>query len=226
VKRTETGMSSIDMKVTDKKNPNEGKERFMSGRNKDTGGFNPYKKPKFTGECDDLKEFIFDCEGGKQGITFDANLKKLSIYAGAKYDTGSEIMTLIDNLTPVSVKKPEPYAGTDPIEIKIYDLQIAQYVKNQGKFDSESKKLYAVIIGQCTEYMMAKLNAMPVFKTIHADKDVLGLLKAIKGLVFRFDGEKEFEMSLVEANDKLYRMYQGKEMTNTQFRDKLTIWLT
>jgi hypothetical protein len=68
--------------------------------------------------------------------------------------------------------------------------------------------------------MMAKLNGISSFKTIHAEKDSLALLKMIKGLVFRFDGEKEFELSLVEANDKLHKMYQTKEMTNVQFRDK------
>jgi hypothetical protein len=46
------------------------------------------------------------------------------------------------------------------------------------------------------------------------------LLKAIKGLTFRFDSEKEYEMSLVEAIDKLYQMYQPKDMSNTQFLDK------
>jgi hypothetical protein len=90
----------------------------------------------------------------------------------------------------------------------------------QGQFDSECKKLYAVIIGQCTEYMMAKLNGIPSFKTIHTEKDSLALLKVIKGLIFRFNGKKEFEMSLVEANNMLHKMYQTKEITSVQFRDK------
>jgi hypothetical protein len=58
---------------------------------------------------------------------------------------------------------------------------------------------------------------MAEFKTIHTNKDALALLKAVKGVVFKFDDEKEFEMSLVEATDKLYRMYQTKDMTNVQF---------
>jgi hypothetical protein len=43
---------------------------------------------------------------------------------------------------------------------------------------------------------------------------------AIKGLTFKFDSEKEYEMSLVEAIDKLYQAYQTKDMSNTQFLDK------
>ena len=67
---------------------------------------------------------------------------------------------------------------------------------------------------------MAKLKATASFKEMHLDRDTIRIIKSIKGLTFRFDGEKEFEMSLVEAMDKFYRLYQTKEMSNTQFRDK------
>jgi hypothetical protein len=189
-------MSVNESKVIDWKNPMEGKDRAFSGRSKDDG-YNPYKKPKFTGECEDLKECVFEYEGENQGGGFEANLKKLSIYAGAKYDTGSDIMTMIDELVPVSIPRPEPYTGDDPGDLKIYELQIGQYVKMQGRLESKIKKLYAVIIGQCTELMMTKLKAIDAFMDIHRNKDTLELLEAIKGLAFKFDGEKEFGMSLV-----------------------------
>jgi hypothetical protein len=77
-----------------------------------------------------------------------------------------------------------------------------------------------VILGQCTNYMLAKVKALPTFKEMHTEKDPVKLLKSIKGLTFKFDSEKEYEMSLVEAIDKLYRIYQTKEMSNNQFLDK------
>jgi hypothetical protein len=58
------------------------------------------------------------------------------------------------------------------------------------------------------------------FKEMHKEKDPVKLLKSIKGLTFKFDSEKEYEMSLLEAIDKLYRIYQTKEMSNTQFLHK------
>jgi hypothetical protein len=111
-------MSTVESKLVDKKIPHEWKDRFASGRYKEMGGNNPYKKAKFIGECEELKDCIFDFEGDKQGETFEANLKKISIYAGTKYDTGSDIMTTIDEMSPVTIKKPEPYIGDDPIETK------------------------------------------------------------------------------------------------------------
>jgi hypothetical protein len=67
--------------------------------------------------------------------------------------------------------------------------------------------------------MVLKLKAMPTFKMMHAKRDALALLKGIKGLTFMFDGEKEYEMSLVEAIDKFYKKYQGRDMTNVQYRN-------
>ena len=209
-----------DTKAIEKKLPGEGRDRGYSGKYKDMGGFNSYRKPRFVGECEDLKDCIFDCEDNKQAGAFEVNMKKLAIYAGTKYDMGAEIMTMIDEMIEVNIKKPELYMGDDVIEMKIHELKIAQYVKSQSKLESECKKFYAVILGQCTEYMIAKMKATPGFKDMHMNKDSLMLLKTIKGLTFQFDGEKEYEMSLVDAMDKLYRMFQTKEMTNTQFRDK------
>jgi hypothetical protein len=68
--------------------------------------------------------------------------------------------------------------------------------------------------------MSAKLKALPTFKEMHTEKDPVKLLKSIKGLTFKCDSEKEYGMSRVEAIDKLFRIYQTKEMSNTQFLDK------
>jgi hypothetical protein len=210
----------MDSKMIDKKIPGDGRDRGNGGRYKDGSGNYPYKKPRFTGDCDELKECVFDCEDDKQAGMFDLNIKKLSVYAATTYDMGAVMMTMIDELIDHEIKKPDPYTGNDPIETKIHELRIVQYITNQQKLENECKKLYTIILGQCTNYMTAKLKALSNFKDMHMDKNPVKLLKAIKGLTFKFDNEKEYEMSLVEAVDKLYRTYQTKDMTNTQFFDR------
>ena len=70
------------------------------------GAPNLYKKPRFTGDCEDLKECVHDCEDGKQASNFEMNIKKLSIYAATKYDTGAVIMTMIDEMTDSEMNRP------------------------------------------------------------------------------------------------------------------------
>jgi hypothetical protein len=91
-------------------------------------------------------------------------------------------------------------------------LRTAHYIHNQHKLNNEFKKLYT-----------AKLKATLTFKDIYVEKNPIKLLKAIKGLIFRFDSKKEYEMSRVEPIDKLYRMYQPKDMSNTQFLDLVDV---
>jgi len=62
-------------------------------------------------------------------------------------------MTVIDELMSIS-NKSQSLVGNDHMETQIYNFQIAQYVKFQAKPDSKAKWLYALIIGQCTDYMM------------------------------------------------------------------------
>jgi hypothetical protein len=156
----------------------------------------------------------------KNRQVFLVQIKKISIFAATKYEMGATIMTMVEELSEWKLTKSEVYEGNDPFKIKIYELKITQYVNNLHKLENECKKLHTIILGQCTSYMTAKLKALPTFKKLHADKNPVELLKAIKGLTFKFDNEKEYEMSLVEAIDKLYQIHQTKEMTKTQFLDK------
>ena len=43
------------------------------------------------------------------------------------------------------------------------------------------------------------------------------LLKTIKGLIFRFDGQKYHPHALVDACDRFHKFFQGREMTNSQY---------
>ena len=108
-------MLSVDKRMVQNKNPSEGKDCYVSGKNKEVGNVNPYKRLKVTSKCEELKECIFDIV---RGWLVEANLKKLAIYARTKYDTGSEVMTMIDELVSVSMKKLDQCTGTDPIEVK------------------------------------------------------------------------------------------------------------
>jgi hypothetical protein len=74
-------MSAVDSKAFEKKIPGDGRDRGFGGGFKETGGSNPFKKQKFTGDCEGLKECVFDCEDERQASVFEVNMKKLSIYA-------------------------------------------------------------------------------------------------------------------------------------------------
>jgi hypothetical protein len=52
---------------------------------------------------------------------------------------GAIIMTMINEMTKSEIIKPIPYTGFDPIEMKIYEFRITQYIKNQQKLEMNAK---------------------------------------------------------------------------------------
>jgi hypothetical protein len=117
-------MSVTESRAVDKKIPGDGRDCGFCGRYKDAGGNYPFRKQKFTGECEDVKDCVFDCEDEKQASVFVANFEKLSIFAATKYEMGATIMTIVEELSKWKLTKPEVYEGNDPLEIKIYELNI------------------------------------------------------------------------------------------------------
>ena len=126
------------------------KKPFSGKGGKRGDGFSPgFKMPSvkvFTGECDGLKECVFDCSDAKQAGMYEANIRKISIHVGTKFDMGMFVSTLVDNLVEVEVPLPPTIENRE-----IYKLQLVQYVKNQAKLETELQKLYALVYGQCTE---------------------------------------------------------------------------
>jgi hypothetical protein len=108
-------------------------------------------KPKFVGECEALKECVFDCASGNQSGAFEASMKRLSIYVGSNYNMGSYVGVMVDTLTEAVIPLPSVYVGTDPIQSQITQLKLAQYVKNLEKLERDLTKLYSLVYGQCTD---------------------------------------------------------------------------
>ena len=175
-------------------------------------------KPKFVGECEALKECVFDCAGGNQSGAFEASIKKLSIYVGSNYAMGSYVSVMVDNFSEITITLPTIYTGSDPIQAQITQLRLAQYVKNLEKLEMDMMKLYSLVYGQCTDHLISRLREMPTFTEMHNSRNALALLKEIKGLALNFHDDVDYELSLAKATIKFSRFFQGKEMTNLQYQ--------
>ena len=62
----------------------------------------------------------------------------------------------------------------------IQKSQIDKYRKRKATYQENKVKIYSVIIGQCTDAMIAKLKGDPNFDLIEHNSDMLGLLGMIK----------------------------------------------
>ena len=65
--------------------------------------------------------------------------------------------------------------------------QIDEYSKRKAIYQENKGKIYSVMIGQCTDAMIAKLKGDSNFDLIKHNSDMLGLLGAIKNVDFKVE---------------------------------------
>jgi hypothetical protein len=136
---------------------------------------------------------------------------------GSRFEMGASIANLIEELKEVQMPEPDPYTGTELAKQKIYEIKLIQFIKDQAKLENEIKRLYSLVLGQFTDYMISKLKDLPIYCEMHEQEDTLKLLKSIKSLTFMSGNNKEYKMNLVKADDKFHKIYQLKDMPNIEF---------
>jgi hypothetical protein len=140
------------------------------------------QETRFDGRCDALKGITFDCTDGQQTDQYAVNIKEISIYVGREYAHGGDI-----RWTFVSEKRFKVPKYIDPTDEKptltdkeIWKQSVVEYVRRNNKLAQNMETVYSFIIGQCTEYMLAKLKGIPEYDTFNDGVDLIKLLKAIK----------------------------------------------
>eukprot|EP00978_Attheya_sp_CCMP212_P011483 scaffold28330_cov35-Attheya_sp.AAC.1 len=81
------------------------------------------------------------------------------------------------------------------------------------------RKLFSIVLGQCTDVMRQKLEAYSGYSLLSASNDGLGLLKIIKALVFDFQSQKYIFHALHVAIRRAFLLVQGKHMTTQAYME-------
>ena len=68
----------------------------------------------------------------------------------------------------------------DPLEMDIYMEEVKEYMKQHQCLTSHNQQLYAILWGQSTESIHAKVEACPGFNQIRMDSDGIHLLNKIQ----------------------------------------------
>ena len=76
-----------------------------------------------------------------------------------------------------------------------------------------SKKEYSLIHGQCTELLKIKLKTSANWETVSSQYDMLGLLEAIKTIIYKSEDQKYLPLSLHHAKRNFYAFREGNSPT-------------
>jgi hypothetical protein len=155
---------------------------------------------KFEGSCEGLKGHVYDVLDHRQADAFAKTTKELALYAGKTLKEGDDVRLAVLNLAlPVLDRPTQPldpdneYQKMDYMtDLKIHRTRVAQMASNM-------RSLFSLIIGQCSESMINKLESTNEFKTISDSSDSIELLKAIKKVSFHYESQKYGPLAMHNA---------------------------
>ena len=206
------------MSGEDLKDGGMGKDRkkFPFGVNKPNTG------KRFEGRCEELKGYIYDCTGAQQADMFIKTSQQIAEYAGKSFkDYPGDMLTVVKKLVkPVFTLPTDPSATASESERELWKIEINAYHKRQVALAENIRRLFSLVIGQCTEVMRAKLKGLDTFEDIDTRADGLDLLMAIKGIVYQFNSQKYLCHAVHEAFRRLYVLQQGKFMTAATYQEQ------
>ena len=93
----------------------------------------------------------------------------------------------------------------------IWNKKVTSYCTRTDYLESNLKTAYAVIWGQCSKAMKAKLTFLDNFKTKSHESDCIWILKEIKGITYGFEGQRYIYLSLDDARTSYYAYTQGPD---------------
>ena len=152
-------------------------------------------------ECDDKNQFTKTVEA-------------LANYIATHFKYSSDVLPLTRELAMPTIEPPEELPATEMSNLKksIWEKKVSAYVIRSDYLEDNLKKAYTVAWGQCSDAMRAKLKAHPEFESKHSTCDCVWLLKEIKGIMMRFEGQRYIFLSLDDAHTTYQTFKQGENM--------------
>lgn len=183
--------------------------------------FRSFGQKKFTGATPELSNCVFDCQNAANAKTFYQTLEVFATYAGTKYALGGDISKSIKQLKEVVPVAPSD-PGTNPTrtELKIWEVEVTEFIKLRNKLKATFQSMYSLVWGQCTEYTKTRLQQQPGYAAINAAQDSIRLLSMIRDLTFKLDSKQHPVLAMVDNDLRIFRYAQGKDMPDSQYHEQ------
>ena len=178
------------------------------------------KTIKFEGQCAGLKDNIYDCSDSRQETDlFVKTTKAIAEYSVVIYQPGgTDVRLSIEGgiARDVTMDKPKyPDANDqgviDKSDEEMWRLSMRTYFDRIDRLKNNLESLYSLIWNQCTDVLKNKLEALSTHKQLSMKADGLGLLAAIKSIVYISNSDTTYLLhTLHEAKHNFYNCHQGK----------------
>jgi hypothetical protein len=92
----------------------------------------------------------------------------------------------------------------------VWEKEVDEWAKRKMYLKQNLKTLYSLVLGQCTDVVLAKLEASNTYTKMLEEADLMKLLKEIRALVYNFQSQKYAPQALHEGKGRFYLLSQDK----------------
>jgi len=113
-----------------------------------------------------------------------------------------------------------PPHGVDSGVLRKWEKSIDGIIKREDILKVNTKTLFSLIWGQCTEVLHAKIEAVPGFEDVSHEADSLKLLVLLKKETYNFQSQKNPVQAKHKAMWYFYHLMQEKHSSHKALRDR------
>ena len=154
----------------------------------------------------------------------------LIIHVQSKYDRGGDLRPLIldlkDPKTKLEKNKPsydvEEGADNEKEQMKTWEMMWKHYMNRRETLEENVEKLFGLLMGQCTQALVAEIKASSEYTLRAEDSDALWLLKKIKVLSAGVDSQVNKVLTYHEKLMDLSKIHQGPIESLDDYRTRFT----
>jgi hypothetical protein len=144
-----------------------------------------------------------------QQVKYNRTKKAIADFVGITSDCGQELYTAImEGVEPVFEEPEDPGAKATKGQLQRYDILLKKVLAKEEKYNIEKAKLFRLIVGQCSQQMRNKIEAMPDYKKLEKAVDFVELLKRMKEIVDGTDNTQYLFWKMQAQLSKLVFMKQ------------------
>ena len=106
----------------------------------------------------------------------------------------------------------DPTGDLGPVvnmRLEDFKLELANFHKDQRKYDKDKATVFVMIVGQCTDVVKRTLESDPEFMKLRVNRDVNGLMKKLKALAFLKSTNDNPVSAVVDSVERIAMLQQG-----------------
>ena len=166
------------------------------------------KTKKFVGKEEAIKEHIYDISSFKANKKYTTTTREIAEYAARTYPQAGEFRQALQRLRfdPLTSPPFTPQKADAPTfqEQEEWKLKYREFHDKQVKREDNSKKVFALILGQCSQALLHRMEANTTYEAVDSSNDPIQLLKLIRGCIYQRNTTRKAVHSYIDAEIALH----------------------